>query len=104
MEKTATLNLRVNPIDKQNAEKVLKQLGIPMATAINMFLRQITLTQSIPFKLELPKAPNELILDGKSLNEVKAFILQGYSDIEKGKIYDIEDVLEMPKEKTDENL
>ena len=30
MEKTATLNLRVNPIAKQRAENVLKQLGIPM--------------------------------------------------------------------------
>lgn len=34
MEKTATLNLRVNPIAKQRAENVLKQLGIPMSTAI----------------------------------------------------------------------
>lgn len=34
MEKTMTLNLRVNPTVKQQAEDVLKQLGIPMATAI----------------------------------------------------------------------
>ena len=44
MEKTMTLNLRVNPTVKQQAEDVLKQLGIPMATAIDMYLRQITLT------------------------------------------------------------
>ena len=42
MEKTMTLNLRVNPTVKQQAEDVLKQLGIPMATAIDMYLRQIT--------------------------------------------------------------
>ena len=29
MEKTMTLNLRVNPTVKQQAEDVLKQLGIP---------------------------------------------------------------------------
>ena len=34
-----TLNLRVNPTVKQQAEDVLKQLGIPMATAIDMYLR-----------------------------------------------------------------
>lgn len=51
MEKTTTLNLRVNPVIKQNAEAVLKQLGIPMATAVDMFLRQISLTGSIPFSL-----------------------------------------------------
>ena len=31
MEKTMTLNLRVNPTIKKQAEDVLKQLGIPMA-------------------------------------------------------------------------
>ena len=41
MEKTATLNLRVNPIAKQRAEQVLKQLGIPMSTAMDMYLNQI---------------------------------------------------------------
>ena len=41
MAKTMTLNLRVNPTVKQQAEDVLKQLGIPMATAIDMYLRQI---------------------------------------------------------------
>ena len=35
MGKTATLNIRVNPNVKENAESVLAQLGIPMATAID---------------------------------------------------------------------
>lgn len=52
-----TLNLRVNPTVKQQAEDVLKQLGIPMATAIDMYLRQIIMTGGIPFSLSLPKAP-----------------------------------------------
>lgn len=38
MGKTATLNIRVNPDVKENAESVLAQLGIPMATAIDMYL------------------------------------------------------------------
>ena len=42
MEKTMMLNVRVSPSVKQQAEDVLKQLGIPMATAIDMYLRQIT--------------------------------------------------------------
>ena len=33
MEKSATLNLRVNPTLKQDAESVLGRLGIPMSTA-----------------------------------------------------------------------
>ena len=43
MEKSATLNLRVNPTLKQDAESVLGRLGIPMSTAVDMFLNQIVL-------------------------------------------------------------
>ncbi len=55
MGKTTTLNLRVEPEVKQEAEAVLKRLGIPMATAIDMYLRQIVLTGGIPFALTLPE-------------------------------------------------
>ena len=63
MEKTMMLNVRVSPSVKQQAEDLLKQLGIPMATAIDMYLRQITLTGGIPFSLALPKAPAALNAD-----------------------------------------
>lgn len=55
MEKTAAQNLRVNPTVKQRAESVLAQLGIPMSTAIDMYLNQISLTGGIPFAVTLPK-------------------------------------------------
>lgn len=54
MDKSATLNLRVNPTVKQRAEDVLAQLGIPMSTAIDMYLNQIFLTGGIPFAVTLP--------------------------------------------------
>ena len=57
MEKTATLNLRVNPTVKEQAEIVLARLGVPMSTAINMYLNQISLTGGIPFAVTLPKEP-----------------------------------------------
>ena len=63
MEKTATLNLRVNPIAKQRAEQVLKQLGIPMSTAMDMYLNQIALVGGIPFPVTLPKAPSSVNAD-----------------------------------------
>ncbi|MFQ7612914.1 MAG: type II toxin-antitoxin system RelB/DinJ family antitoxin [Roseburia faecis] len=53
MGKTATLNIRVNPDVKENAESVLAQLGIPMATAIDMYLKQISLVGGIPFSIVL---------------------------------------------------
>lgn len=63
MEKTMTLNLRVNPTVKQQSEDVLKQLDIPMVTAIDMYLRQITMTGGIPFSVSLPKVPAALNAD-----------------------------------------
>ena len=54
MEKTATLNLRVNPTVKEQAEMVLDRLGVPMSTAINMYLNQISLPGGIPFAVTLP--------------------------------------------------
>ena len=55
MEKTATLNLRVNPTVKKSAEEVLSRLGVPMSVAIDMYLNQIVLTGGIPFPVTLPK-------------------------------------------------
>ena len=77
MEKTMTLNLRVNPTVKQQAEDVLKQLGIPMATAIDMYLRQITLTGGIPFSLSLPKAPAALNADTMTDEQLHAALQMG---------------------------
>ena len=44
MTEKAAINVRVNQETKQNAEKVLNKLGIPMSVAIDMYLRQIALT------------------------------------------------------------
>lgn len=63
MEKTATLNLRINPVVKERAEEVLSQLGIPMSTAINMYLNQISLTGGIPFSVSLLKTPVSVLAD-----------------------------------------
>ena len=82
MEKTMTLNLRVNPTVKQQAEDVLKQLGIPMATAIDMYLRQITMTGGIPFSLSLPKAPAALNVDTMTDDQLHAALQVGIKEIQ----------------------
>ena len=86
MEKTMTLNLRVNPTVKQQAEDVLKQLGIPMATAIDMYLRQIALTGGIPFSLSLPKAA--LNADTMTDDQLHAALQVGIKEIQNGDIVD----------------
>lgn len=59
MTEKAAINVRVNQETKQNAEKVLNKLGIPMSVAIDMYLRQIALTRGIPFNLSSKKRKNK---------------------------------------------
>ena len=86
MEKTATLNLRVNPTVKSRAEEVLSRLGIPMSTAIDMSLNQIALTGGIPFAVTLPKVSSSINMDLMTTEEVHAKLQKGYDDIEAGKV------------------
>ena len=88
MEKTTTMNLRVNPVVKQEAEDVLKQLGVPMATAVDMFLRQIALTGSIPFAIALPKAPDSVNADKMTAQQLRSAIQAGLEDAEAGSVQD----------------
>ena len=86
MEKTATLNLRINPEVKSSAEKILSQLGVPMATAIDMFLKQVALTGGIPFAVTLPKAPDSVNVDMMSSSQIRNKLAEGLSDIDSGRI------------------
>ena len=86
MEKTATLNIRINPIVKERAEEVLSKLGVPMSTAIDMYLNQISLTGGIPFAVTLPKAPNTINADFMTAEELHEKLQRGYDDIEAGNV------------------
>ena len=55
MARTANVFARVEPDIKEQAERVLDQLGIPMSNAVGMFLRQIVLQKGIPFEMKLPR-------------------------------------------------
>ena len=88
MEKTATLNLRVNPEVKQRAEEVLKSLGMPMSTAIDIYLNQISLTGGIPFAVTLPKAPANIDATQMTAEEIHAKLGRGYQDAMEGRTRD----------------
>lgn len=86
MEKTATLNLRVNPTVKEQAEIVLSRLGVPMSTAINMYLNQISLTGGIPFAITLPKASEDINADVMTDEEIHVKLQSGYDDVKAGRV------------------
>ena len=54
MGKTATIQTRVDPAVKRNAQIILNKLNISMSEAISMYLSQITLQRGIPFEIKIP--------------------------------------------------
>ncbi|MCI6574477.1 MAG: type II toxin-antitoxin system RelB/DinJ family antitoxin [Actinomycetaceae bacterium] len=52
--KTASVNIRIQEEVKVKAEEILETMGIPRATAIDMFYRQIIMHKGIPFPLTIP--------------------------------------------------
>ena len=85
MDKSSTLNLRVNPTLKQDAESVLRRLGIPMSTAVDMFLHQIVLVGGIPFSVTLPQAPERIDAARMSEAEIHAKLERGYASYQAGR-------------------
>ena len=83
MNKTANLYARIEPDVKEEAEKVLEALGIPVSNAINMFYKQIILQQGIPFDVKLPKAPENAAKWSKE--RFDAELEKGYNDMLKGR-------------------
>ena len=90
MAKTTTLNIRINPEVKKKAEDVLSRLGIPMSTAINMYLNQISLTGGIPFSIELPQPPKNINANLMTDEELKAELMKGIEDIKNGRVQSAE--------------
>lgn len=88
MEKSATLNLRINPIVKRNAEAVLSQLGMPISTAIDIYLKQIAMVGGIPFQVRLPLVPREMNAELMTDEELVQELEEGYQEAVDGKVYD----------------
>ena len=104
MEKTVTLNLRVNPVVKQQAESVLKQLGIPMSTAIDMYLRQISMKGGIPFAVSLPGAPESIDASRMTEQQIHEAVSEGYADACEGRVLDAQGVFAVVREQRDDRV
>ena len=59
MAKTAVVRARIEPQLKNNAEYVLRELGLSPTQAVTLFYRQVELRRGLPFAVEIP---NEITL------------------------------------------
>ena len=55
MAKTATVSARIDEDVKDQAEDIMRQLGIPVSVVINTLYHQIINKNGIPFTLTLPE-------------------------------------------------
>ena len=86
MEATSAINVQVNAKDKKEATIILKNLGLNMSTAINMFLKQIIKNDGIPFEVKNPKPTKELLealQEGEDIiKDIKDGKRKGYNNMD----------------------
>ena len=56
MARDTVVRARVASELKENAERVLGELGLSTSQAITLFLKQVELRQGLPFPVEIPNA------------------------------------------------
>lgn len=77
----ATINVNVDEKIKKQAKETLDYLGTNFTNVINMLLRQIILTESIPFEIKVPKLNAETI---KAIEDAEKGIglSKGYTNLD----------------------
>ncbi len=76
MSKTTTIQARINPEIKTQAQKILNSLHISMSEAISIYLTQIALHKGIPFEIKIPNEQTVKTIkkseNGKEFHKVKS--------------------------------
>ena len=54
MHKIATINTRIEPDLKEQAETILHDVGLTSAEAVRLFYKQICLHKGLPFDVRIP--------------------------------------------------
>lgn len=91
MAKNVSVFARVDPIVKEQAESVLGQLGISMATAMEIYLRQIAMQRKIPFDIALPSA-QPIAFGSLTDEQFNGLMEQSFSEYKQGETIAARDV------------
>lgn len=83
MANTSAVYARIDSGLKEDAEKILKKLGITPSVAIQMFYSQIVLTNGLPLDLHLP-AEKPVAIGGMSREEIDAELKKGIESMKEG--------------------
>ena len=69
MAKEATIRARIEPKLKEDAEEILKELGLNATTVITMLYNQIRIRKGLPFAVEIPNATTRRTLAATDRSE-----------------------------------
>ena len=76
MNKSATIQARIDPSVKKKAQRIFSKLNLSMSEAISMFLTQVSLNKGIPFDIRIPNTITEETLrkaeNGEELHKVSS--------------------------------
>lgn len=70
MANSTLIQVRTSDEDKKQAEAILESLGTNISSVVNMLLKQIILTESIPFEIKLNRTA--AYTDIQAIKEVAA--------------------------------
>lgn len=96
MAKTENVFIRVEPLIKEQAEIVLKELGISMSNAVGMFLRQVVLNKGLPFEVKLP-TNKPLTLSSLSEQDFNIIMENGMQEYSDGNVQTAKEVRKLAK-------
>ncbi len=91
MANTTAVYARIDTGLKENAERILAQLGISPSSAIQMLYSQIVLTRGLPLNLQLPPAKPAAV-GGMSRAELDAELTKGIDSVKSDRTYTAEEV------------
>ncbi|MBK0348587.1 type II toxin-antitoxin system RelB/DinJ family antitoxin [Aerococcaceae bacterium zg-ZJ1578] len=84
MAKTANINLRIDPVKKQQAESLFSSFGISVTDAINIFLHASIMEGGFPFQIKQPRYNKETELAMEEARQIALGNIQtkSYSSVE----------------------
>jgi len=91
MAKTSNIYVRLEPGLKEQAELVLEQLGIPVSSAVNIFLKQVVMQRGLPFEVKLT-AEHPVEMGKLTEAQMNTELEKGYTDFIEGKTKSAEQV------------
>lgn len=95
--RSANVNVRVEPDIKEQAEDVLKKLGVSTSAFINMTYRQVILHNGIPFPVTVPTMPKTR--DAMTDAEFNATMTEGMRQAKAGESVPMDDAFDMIMER-----